>query len=269
MPGTAKQAARSRELGWLGRAGLVAKGISFGLVAVLAIGVAIGAGGKTTDRQGALRTLSHHAYGKVLLIALAVGFGGYALWRLAEAFLDRRGEGGGAKALLKRAGFLARGLVYAALCVTAVSILVGRGGGGGGQSQDRATAGVLGWWHGRWIVYAVAAGIAAAALWNAFRAITGKFRKNMRTEEMSKREKQILNAVGFAGHLARAIVFGIAAWFLARAAHDYRPSEAVGLDGALSKLAHESYGSVLLGITASGLLAYGVFCLFQARYRKV
>ena len=199
---------------------------------------------------------------------LAVGFAGYALWRFAEAFLDREGEGGSAKALLKRAGFLARGLIYAGLCVTAVSILIGRGGGGG-QSQDRATAGVLGWWHGRWIVYAAAALIAAAALWNAFRAVTGKFRKNMRTGQMSEAEKKVLNAVGFTGHLARAVVFGIAAWFLAKAAHDYRPGEAVGLDGALSKLAHQSYGSVLLGIVAAGLLAYGVFCLFQARYREV
>ncbi|MDP9205204.1 MAG: DUF1206 domain-containing protein [Gemmatimonadota bacterium] len=43
----------------------------------------------------------------------------------------------------------------------------------------------------------------------------------------------------------------------------------VRLDGALQKLANHSYGSWLLGIVAAGLLAYAVFCLFEARYRKV
>src|SRR5919199_2147996 len=68
---------------WLARGGLVAKGISFGIVAVLAIGVAAGRGGATTSRQGALHTLAMHTWGEVLLIMLAVGFACYAVWRLA------------------------------------------------------------------------------------------------------------------------------------------------------------------------------------------
>lgn len=41
------------------------------------------------------------------------------------------------------------------------------------------------------------------------------------------------------------------------------------LDGALQKLVNHSYGSWPLGIVGAGLLAYAVFCLFEARYRKV
>ena len=33
--------------------------------------------------------------------------------------------------------------------------------------------------------------------------------------------------------------------------------------------AQAPYGPVLLGLTAAGLLAYGLFCLVQARYRRV
>jgi len=54
-----------------------------------------------------------------------------------------------------------------------------------------------------------------------------------------------------------------------RAAWQYDPKEAIGLDGALRKLAHAEYGQVLLGATAGGLMAYGLFCLVQARYREV
>src|SRR5436305_498622 len=56
------------------RSGLVAKGISFGLVGVLAIELALGNGGKATGREGALAQLSRHSFGRIVLIALAAGF---------------------------------------------------------------------------------------------------------------------------------------------------------------------------------------------------
>jgi hypothetical protein len=61
----------------------------------------------------------------------------------------------------------------------------------------------------------------------------------------------------------------IVAWFLGKAAVEYDPHDAVGLDGALARLAAEPYGKLLLGITAAGVLAYGVYCLFEARYRDL
>jgi hypothetical protein len=69
--------------------------------------------------------------------------------------------------------------------------------------------------------------------------------------------------------LARTVVFGLVGWFLIKAAWEYDPQEAIGLDGALSKLAAERYGPVLLGIAAAGLFAYGCFCFVQARYRQI
>ena len=51
------------------------------------------------------------------------------------------------------------------------------------------------------------------------------------------------------------------------ALHD--PDEAIGLDGALQKLAHQSFGPVLLGVVAAGLVAYGLFYFVRAAYREV
>ena len=75
--------------------------------------------------------------------------------------------------------------------------------------------------------------------------------------------------VGVAGLLARGVVFGLIGAFVVKAAIDYDPREAIGLDGALQKLAHQTYGEWLLGLTAIGLLAYAIFCLVEARYRRV
>jgi hypothetical protein len=86
---------------------------------------------------------------------------------------------------------------------------------------------------------------------------------------MSKQEDRWFTAIGVFGHLARAVVFTLIGIFLIRAAYQYDPNETVGLDGALAKVAAEPAGPFFLGGVAFGLLAYGLFCFVQARYREV
>jgi hypothetical protein len=52
------------------------------------------------------------------------------------------------------------------------------------------------------------------------------------------------------------VVFGLVGVFLIKAAVDYSPNKAVGLDGALGKIAHASHGPFLLGIVAAGLIGW-------------
>jgi hypothetical protein len=271
----AKRAAGSKWARWLARAGLVAKGISFGLVAALAIGVAVRDQGKIEDRQGALQQIAENPLGRALLGALAVGFGGYALWRFTEAALGRTLEGEDQGAL-KRVALVARGLLYSWLCVICTGLVfladepvTSGGGGGGGQQEDRVTRIALEQPLGRYLVIAVGLAIIGAGLFNLYRALTRKFRDELKEEQMGQDERRWYIALGVVGHLARAVIFALAGVFLVRAAWQYDPTEAIGLDGALRKLAHAEYGQALLGVTAGGLMAYGLFCLVQARYREV
>jgi Domain of Unknown Function (DUF1206) len=262
----ARSAARSEPIGWLGRLGLVAMGVSYGLVAVLAIKLVLRAGGETEDRGGALQTIAQDGIGRVVVFCLAFGFGAYAIWRFAQAILDRGDEGAGPKGLAKRLGYLGRALIYSALCVTAVSVLMGASG----ETNEREeTAHVLDWPGGRWIVGVVGAGFAVAALWNFYRGLTRKFMKDMNTPAMSQLEQKLVTVAGVAGVVARGVVFGLIGIFLAKAAVEYDPQEAIGIDGALRKLAAQDHGRFLLGLVAAGLLSFGIFCLFQARYRRV
>jgi hypothetical protein len=49
---------------------------------------------------------------------------------------------------------------------------------------------------------------------------------------------------------------------------DYSPKSAVGLDGALQKLAHASAGPVLLGIVAVGFVGFALYSVADARYHQ-
>jgi MFS family permease len=253
----------------LARFGLVAQGISFALVAVLAIELALGKGGKATSREGALQTIAHSGIGRVTVFVLAFGFGAYALWRLAQVVLGHDvEEKGGREKWGKRLSSLGKAAIYGGLCWAAFSIALGKHGGGGGKEQE-ATKGILGWPGGRWIVFAIAIAIAGAALWNLYRAVSGKYKDSLKEGQMSARELKWTTRIAFIGLTSRAVVFGLISWFFFKAAADYDAKKARGLDGALRKLANAPYGTVLLSVVAAGLFAFGLFCLIQARYREV
>ena len=84
--------AESKPLGWLARAGLVARGLVYLIIGVLALKLALGDGGKATNQQGALRTIADRPFGETLLVLVAIGLGGYALWRLIRAAVGRGAE---------------------------------------------------------------------------------------------------------------------------------------------------------------------------------
>ena len=265
-----RRAARSPWVERLGRYGLVAKGVSYGLVGALAATVAVADRGKATSREGALEITVDESYGAFLVGALALGFASYALWRLAQALFDRGGEGSGAKGLAKRAGYLGRAVVYAALTFVAVQLLIGDSGGGKQVvEEDRVTARMLEWPAGRWLVAAAGVVLIGAGLYNAYRAFTQKFEDEWNTSDMSAPERKWLPRVSSLGLLARLVVFSLIGTFLVKAAYEYEPREAIGLDGALRKVVQASYGTALLFVLAAGLLCYALFCLVEARYRRV
>jgi len=250
----------------LARMGFAARGIVYGIIGLLAFGLAVGIGGRATDQQGALRTVAHQPLGEVLVALLALGLAGYAVWRLTRAAL---GHGRAAQdSGWKRIGALCSGLAYAGLCAFAFELLL-HSSSGGSTNPDEATAGVLGWPGGTWLVGLaglVALGIAAG---QAYIGVKQTFLQEAEVERMTAPTRRWFGRLGTAGHLARGVVFTLVGVFLVKAALDYDPKEAVGLDGALAKLAGSGHGPVLLGIVAAGLLAFAAFSLADARYHRI
>jgi hypothetical protein len=240
----------------LARVGLVAKGVVYGIIGVLALKLALGDGGAATSNQGALQHLAGTTFGMLLLVLLAIGLAAYAAWRAVQA--SRRDKWS------ERIVNAARFVIYAGLTYTAVRILTGSSRQ---QSQNgkahKATAAVLSWPGGTELVGLAGAVLIGVGLYQLHAAVSRDFEKKWR------RQSTAGTITGVVGHVARFVVFGLMGVFAIKAAVDYSPKDAIGLDGALQKLAHASYGPYMLGLTAASLVAYGVFCLFDARYRDV
>jgi len=263
-----RQAASSRWLQWLARGGFVARGITYVLIGVLAVQIGLGSGGKEADRSGALHAIAAQPGGAAVLWLLAVGFAGMALWLLAEAAYGQAGPGG--RAAGKRLAALARGIVYAFVCVGVVSFVSGRGDPASSNSQSRdMTARLMSHAGGRWLVLLIGLGVAGAGLAMAVGGMRRTFRKHLRLAQMNSRTRKVVEALGVVGTTARGIVFGVIGVFLVVAAVTFDPAKAQGLDGALRKLATTPLGPWLLVAVALGLVTFGVYSWCEARWRKL
>jgi hypothetical protein len=258
--------ARSRQFEWLARAGIATRGVIYAIIGVLAIKLALGSGGETTNQQGALAEIAKQPFGKTLLIFTAIGLAGYAIWRLVRAAVGHGPEA--TDDTKERIDGVASGIGYLSLFITAASILIGSGSGGTG-GPDKATGGVLGWPGGQILVGIAGLIIVGMGLQQGYKGITKKFCENSKTEQMSAGVERSFAALGVFGHLARMVVFGLMGYFLLRAAIDYDPDKAIGLDGALAALRDASYGPFLLGVVAAGLIGFAAYSIADARYRKV
>ena len=261
----ARQASDSDALGWGARAGLTARGAIYLLMGALTLGVALGRSSGETDQRGALQQLSERSGGTVLLVLLAVGFAGYALWRLSEVAFGVTGEGRGAG---PRVASLVRALVYASFALSTVTILArGSSGSQGGQQQD-LTAKAMDQTGGRYLVGVVGLVVLAVGAKMVHEGVTAAFMKHLRTGGMSAGTRRLVKRLGTVGTVARGIVVGLAGVLVVQAAVTYDAEKARGLDGALGTLAEQPFGKALLVAVALGLVAFGAYGLAEARWRR-
>jgi hypothetical protein len=248
--------------------GFAAKGVVYLVIGLLALQAAVGPGGKTSDGEGALKTILGQPFGQVLVGVLAVGLLGHALWRFIQAIWDPEGKGADARGLLKRGGYAVSGLAYGGLAVTAVRLTAGVARSRGSGVQDW-TADFMAKPFGGWLVAAVGLVVMGIALNGLYIAWSARFCKKLKLDEMSPAAKGWARRTGRIGLAARGIVLGLIGIFLIDAALEADPREARGLSGALAELARQPYGPWLLGAVALGFVAYGLYTFLEAKYRRV
>ena len=261
----ARKAARSPWVSALTRLGFAARGIVYGLVGILAIQVAIGGrGGQITNQQGALNTLAQQPGGRILLIVIAVGLAGYALWGLIRAALDPLHKSSDSKGILARAGYLISAFSYGALVIPTVQLITRHPGGQGGSASQRTTSNLLTVSWGPWVVGAIGLAIIASSLAQISHGWQADFEMQFNSYALNARQRRWATRLGRFGYIARGIVFAIVGLFLFQAALYRDPNQVIGIDGALQELVRQPYGTLLLGIVAAGLIAFGAYSLLGA-----
>jgi hypothetical protein len=254
----------------IARLGYTAKGVVYIIIGFLAVQVAFSAGGKLTDNKGALEVIFHAPFGQFLLGLVAVGLAFYALWRLTQALVDPESRKTGESRPGTRFGFLISGLGYAVLAYTAFAILIGaQSKAGSGRSAAGWSAEFMAHPPGVWVVALVGAILTGIAVGQFVRACRKDPADKLKTQEMTVWMRRSSAYIGRFGYASRGVVFGIIGIFLIDAAKNFDPQKAVGLSGALEKIAEQSYGPIMLGVVAAGLAAYGLFQFVEARYRRI
>ncbi len=264
---TARRVRRSTVLEVLTRAGFVGYGLLHLAVGWLALQIARGRATEEGDQSGAFRILLRQPFGRALLVVIIVGLVAMAVWQLLEAAVGHRTEHGWER-VGERVLSLARTAVYAALAWTAGKVLAGARLSSA-QQQEHTVAGILGGPLGRGLVLAGGVAVIAIGLGMLYYGLRRKFERRLRISQMRARARRIACRLGQLGYGAKGIAFAIVGLLLAAAALHDSAAESRGLDYALRTLAGEPLGTFLLYVIAAGFAAFGVYCFFQSRYRKV
>jgi len=265
----ARRAADSRTLELTARAGFVARGAIYVLVGVIALQIAVGRGGQA-DRGGALAQIAAKSYGTVVLWLLVAGFAGLSLSRLSEAAFGAAGPGG--HKLGNRLKSLASAGLYGFFCASTFRLVIGASSSAtaNGNGQSKAlTARVMTHGGGRVLIGVVGVVVAIVGVMLARDSWTRQFLKQLDLSAATTATRAMVDKLGAVGGIARGAVIAVAGIFFVIAAVRFVPSKAEGMDGTLRAFAHTPVGPVLLVAVALGLIAFGLYSLCEARWRRL
>ena len=264
---TASRAADSKPLEYLARGGFITYGIVHLLLAWLILQVAFRGSKQESDQAGALQQLAGNAFGKVLLVVIAVGMIGLALWQAFEAVIGESGRQD-KEAIAERVLSGIRVIVYGYLAVLAFKVVSGANSSTSNKQQNRS-AGIMAHSGGRWLIGFVGLVVIGVGVGMVVNGVTKRFERRLDTQRMKPAVRKSTRRLGIAGYAAKGVAYAIAGILVISAAVTYDPEKAGGLDSGLKTLAGHQWGVWLLVLIGLGFAAFGVFCFSQARYRRV
>lgn len=243
----------SSRLTALTRVGFATRGVLYAVIALLILRT-----GRAEDPSGAIEYLGRGG-GQILLGVIAVGLTAYGIWRLADAVFDIERHGADRKAVMERIGAGFSGALHLLLAWQSIQLMRGAALSGDGTREGAQTAMQL---PGGWgLVLCGAAVLAILGVVQLAKAARGGFLRYLDPSVAGRAWVQWSGRIGYA---ARGVVFLISGYLLARAGVEEQASEAGGMARVLSWLTNPF--DVIVG---AGLLAFGLFSLIEARYRRL
>jgi hypothetical protein len=232
-----------------------------------ALGWSDSAANQEASPNGALKEVASTSWGPALLWALAVGLFLYAAWRVVSAFLPGRG---GAESWARRIGYLCSAVLYGFLGVTAVALARSEQTATDGNEKVRdAAQRFMENSAGRWLVGIVGVIVVGVGLYRIKKAMTQDVEDELDLGGVPAAQQRWIRRLAVVGEIGRGVALGLVGFFLARAAIDFDPSEATGLDGALRRVVDEGWGQAVVAVVGLGFIAYGIFCAVTFPRRRL
>ena len=248
----------------LARIGLIAKGVVYSILGVLAFMAAFELGSQSdanANRNGVFNFIQDAPGGTVLLVLLSGGLICYSLWRFVQAFTQDKNA-----KWSKRLLYVFSGLAYLSIAYTAIRLLL-HNAQGNSDSKQKLAENLMDASYGQWLAGAAALIMAGIGIYQIWYGLSEKYKKHVQRLHDHTRHSVLLYS-GKIGYVARGVVWLIIAFLLAKAALHDNASEAGDSGEAFQLLEKASYGSYLLGALGLGLIAYGVFNFIRARYEQ-
>ena len=252
----------------LARLGYASKAVIYGIVGLLAILTVANRGGRITDTSGALRVVLTQPFGRALLIVLACGLCGYAVWRLLDAFHDPDRDGTSPGGLVVRIGNAARGVVYGALGLEAFRLVRGSAGSNGDEAELWA-ARLLDVPLGAILVGFGGVVVAAYGAKEFIRGVTGTHDRKIDWSPIPRNVRSTVQWISLFGVAVRGGLLATLGVFLVRAALTNDPNQAAGQRESFLRLGGLIEGRWFLALIAAGLIAYAMDQVVHAWCRRI
>ena len=254
----------------LSRMGYGDRGAVYLTIGGLALLTACVEGGETTDSKGALMEIMQQPFGTVLLAILIIGLLGYSAWRCVQAIKDADNHGTEPKGLAIRAGLFVSAISHLLLAGWAAMVLAGekRGSnssGDGGSMQENGKA-FLETDPGQIVIGIIGIIVIGVGVAHMYKGWKRRFERYM---DIPGNQQQWARPVCQFGLIARGVVWCIVGWFLLRSAFWASSGEIKGMAEALDTLRTNAYGPWLFTLVAAGLVAFGVYNVLEALYRRI
>ncbi|GAA3765753.1 hypothetical protein GCM10022240_17710 [Microbacterium kribbense] len=252
----------------LARGGFAANGVVHALIGAIIFVIAFG-GRAEGDQTGAFKAIATAPLGFVALWVMATLLAGLGVWHGLEGVLAR-GRPDDVKSTAKKWGRRVsqwgQTAVYLALAVVSASVALGARPNSTKTARGASHAALL-LPGGPIVLGLVGCVVTAIGIGFVVRGIRRGFRTQLALPSGPLGTGIV--ALGAVGYIAKGVALATVGVLLVIAAVRVDPGAAGGLDTAITALIALPFGPWLAGIVGIGFVAYGLFCLFRARYARL
>lgn len=251
------------------RAGFVAHGVVYFSIGLMALLAATDIIGSSISALGVAQVVADQPLGRLWLVTLALGLWAFAFWRLLQSVFDADRQGWSLKAMMVRGGQLAGAVVFSILGFSVFRFLGQRDETSASEEtanvRDKADM-LLDFPFGEWMLVVIGLVIIGLGVSNIVTGLKRDFAGTLTCNAQTARRVVPIARTGYIGWGLAYLPLGV---FVTLGGLRTRAAEVLSFADSLNALERQPGGSIVLGLTAVGLMAYGLFAFVEARYRPI